>query len=107
VIEKDLAVGIGGIVSADVKLALSGTGVTVHTVIAGLGGRPITGASLRDVIERGRDDVLGEPHFLDLNEGVVDREIARQRERRRSGPTALNVLNDVAGRPARGGGSAP
>jgi pyruvate ferredoxin oxidoreductase alpha subunit len=107
VIEKDLAVGIGGIVSADVKLALNGSGITVHTVIAGLGGRPITGASLRGVIERGRDDVLGEPHFLDLNEGVVDREIARQRELRRSGPTALNVLRDVGGQPARGGWSVP
>jgi pyruvate ferredoxin oxidoreductase alpha subunit len=107
VIEKDLAVGIGGIVSADVKLALNGSGITVHTVIAGLGGRPITGASLRGVIERGRDDVLGEPHFLDLNEGVVDREIARQRERRRSGPTALNVLRDVGIPPAGGGWSVP
>jgi pyruvate ferredoxin oxidoreductase alpha subunit len=100
VVEKDLAVGMGGIVSADVKLALNGSGITVHTVIAGLGGRPITGASLRAVIERGRDDVLEEPHFL-------DREIARQRERRRSGPTALNVLRDVGGPPGRGGWSVP
>jgi pyruvate ferredoxin oxidoreductase alpha subunit len=107
VIEKDLAVGIGGIVSGDVKLALNGSGITVHTVIAGLGGRPITGASLRRVIERGRDDVLEEPHFLDLNEAIVDREIARQREQRRSGPTALNVLRDVGGPPGRGGWSGP
>jgi pyruvate ferredoxin oxidoreductase alpha subunit len=107
VVEKDLAVGIGGIVSGDVKLAINGSGVTVHTVIAGLGGRPITAASLRRVIERGRDDVLEEPHFLDLNEAVVDREIARQRERRRSGPTALNVLRDVGGSPKQGGWSVP
>jgi pyruvate ferredoxin oxidoreductase alpha subunit len=107
VVEKDLAVGMGGIVSADVKLALNGSGITVYTVIAGLGGRPITGASLRRVIERGRDDVLEEPHFLDLDEAVVDREIARQRERRRSGPTALNVLRDVGAPPGRGGWSVP
>ncbi|MEW6681401.1 MAG: transketolase C-terminal domain-containing protein [Nitrospirota bacterium] len=98
VVEKDLALGLGGIVSADVKLAMNASGVAVYTVIAGLGGRPITSASLRDVIERARDDALDEPHFLDLQEGVVDREIARQRERRRSGPAALNVLRDVSGR---------
>jgi pyruvate ferredoxin oxidoreductase alpha subunit len=97
VVEKDLALGLGGIVSADVKLALSALGPAVYTVIAGLGGRPITSASLRAVIERARDDALDEPHFLDLQEGVVDREIARQRERRRSGPAALNVLRDVSG----------
>jgi pyruvate ferredoxin oxidoreductase alpha subunit len=97
VVEKDLAVGMGGIVSADVKLALNASGIAVYTVIAGLGGRPITSASLRGVIERARDDALDEPHFLDLQEGVVDREIARQRERRRSGPSALNVLRDASG----------
>jgi pyruvate ferredoxin oxidoreductase alpha subunit len=98
VVEKDLALGLGGIVSADLKLALNASGTAVYTVIAGLGGRPITGASLRAVIERARDDALDEPHFLDLQEGVVDREVARQRERRRSGPLALNVLRDVGGR---------
>ncbi len=106
VIEKDLALGIGGIVSGDVKLALNGSGVAVHTVIAGLGGRPITGASLNGVIARARDELLDEPHFLDLDEEAVDREIARQRERRRSGPTALNVLRDVSGL-AQGGWSTP
>jgi pyruvate ferredoxin oxidoreductase alpha subunit len=107
VVEKDLAVGMGGIVSGDVKLALNGSGVAVHTVIAGLGGRAITSASLRGVIERARDEVLDEPHFLDLNEGVVDREIIRQRERRRSGPAVLNLLRDVSGTPSHGERSVP
>jgi pyruvate ferredoxin oxidoreductase alpha subunit len=107
VVEKDLAVGMGGIVSGDVKLALNGSGIAVYTVIAGLGGRAITSASLRGVIERARDEVLDEPHFLDLHEGVVDREIARQRERRRSGPAALNVLRDVSGAPSHGERSVP
>jgi pyruvate ferredoxin oxidoreductase alpha subunit len=46
VLEKALAVGIGGIVSADVRMALAGIGLHGYTVIAGLGGRAITRASL-------------------------------------------------------------
>lgn len=42
VVEKDLAVGMGGIVSADVQMALQGLRIPVHTVIAGLGGRSIS-----------------------------------------------------------------
>ncbi len=47
VLEKALAVGIGGIVSANVRMALSGVQLHGYTVIAGLGGRPITKKSLR------------------------------------------------------------
>ena len=42
VLEKALAVGVGGIVSANVRMALSGIQLHGYTVIAGLGGRPIT-----------------------------------------------------------------
>ena len=42
VLEKALAVGIGGIVSANVRMALAGIQLHGYTVIAGLGGRPIT-----------------------------------------------------------------
>ncbi len=47
VLEKCLAVGIGGIVSDGVRKALSGIPLKGYTVIAGLGGRAITRASLR------------------------------------------------------------
>ena len=47
VLEKALAVGIGGIVSANVRMALAGIQLHGYTAIAGLGGRPITKASLR------------------------------------------------------------
>ena len=46
VLEKSLAVGIGGIVSTNVRTACD---VPIYTVIAGLGGRPITRASLAKV----------------------------------------------------------
>src|SRR5208282_2845922 len=49
VLEKALAVGIGGIVSANVRMALAGVTLHGYTVIAGLGGRPITKASLRQL----------------------------------------------------------
>src|SRR5215207_589690 len=47
VLERALAVGIGGIVAANVRMALSGISLHGYTVIAGLGGRAITKASLR------------------------------------------------------------
>jgi pyruvate ferredoxin oxidoreductase beta subunit len=52
VIEKSLAVGIGGIVSHNLRMALSGISLHAYTVVAGLGGRAITKASLRGLFER-------------------------------------------------------
>jgi hypothetical protein len=53
VLEKSLAVGIGGIVSTDVRMALSGIPIG-YTVVAGLGGRPITKKSLHEHVRQGR-----------------------------------------------------
>ena len=50
VLEKALAVGIGGIVANNVRTAVAGLAIDVRTVIAGLGGRPIPGGV------PGRDD---------------------------------------------------
>ena len=44
VLEKSLSVGLGGVVSTDVRLALSGLQLHGYTVVAGLGGRAITKA---------------------------------------------------------------
>ncbi|MDQ0374615.1 hypothetical protein [Cellulomonas humilata] len=79
VIERALAVGAGGIVSGDVRLALAGTGIGQRTVIAGLGGRPVTTTSLRELLGRAVRDELPELTFLDLDTAVVDRELARLR----------------------------
>ena len=49
VLEKSLAVGLGGIVSNNVAASYAGTPDLVHTVIAGLGGRAITRRSLHKV----------------------------------------------------------
>jgi pyruvate ferredoxin oxidoreductase alpha subunit len=95
VVEKDLAVGMGGIVSADVRMALQGEHVPVHTVIAGLGGRSISTASLKQIVRDARAERLSEPHFLDLNMTVVNEELVRRREQRQAGPVAEQVLRAV------------
>jgi pyruvate ferredoxin oxidoreductase alpha subunit len=92
VVEKSLAVGLGGVLASNVRMALRGHGVPVHTAVAGLGGRPITRASLRGIFERAARDELEDITFLDLKWEIVEREVARMSETRRSGPIATNVL---------------
>ena len=65
------------------------------SVIAGLGGRPIMKTSLRGVIEAAFEDRLEPLTFLDLDRGLVDRELNRARQTRRSGPSAENMLRDL------------
>jgi pyruvate ferredoxin oxidoreductase alpha subunit len=100
VLEKSLAPGIGGMVSDGVRKALSGIALKGHTVIAGLGGRPITRESVIDLLWRAERDELGLLSFLDLRRDVVDREIAREQAARRAGPIAENVLRDVSRHPS-------
>ena len=96
VLEKALAVGIGGIVSANVRTALAGQDHRTVTVIAGLGGRPILKSSLAQMITNARAGELPELSFLDLRRDLVERELARARAERRSGPAAENILRDIA-----------
>ncbi|MGC1211800.1 MAG: transketolase C-terminal domain-containing protein [Micromonospora sp.] len=95
VLERAFATGVGGIVTADVRAARPGT--ACHTVVAGLGGRPVTSASLRRMLRDAVTDQLEPLTFLDLHREVVDRELTRAAATRRSGPTAENVLHDLRG----------
>jgi pyruvate ferredoxin oxidoreductase alpha subunit len=95
VLEKSLAVGLGGIVAANVRTSLGGFATPVYAVIAGLGGRAITKASLERVLLDAAADRLEPNTFLDLDRAVVDRVLAREREVRRSGPIAEAVLKQV------------
>lgn len=95
VLEKSLAVGVGGIVAANVRGSWTGPADAVHAVIAGLGGRPITRSSLDRVLREALAGTLDPVTFLDLNREVVDRVLAREREVRRSGPIAESVLRDL------------
>ena len=97
VVERAFAVGIGGIVGQNVRLALSGLPPVVYDVVAGLGGRAITRRSLRTLVEDVQEGRI-EPnrlHFLDLDWKLVERELQRLQETRRSGPHAENILRDV------------
>jgi len=95
VVEKSLAVGLGGILSTDVRMAMSGLHLHGYTVIAGLGGRPILKSSLHRLFEQAGRDELEHVTFLDLNWDVVNRVLDRERAVRRSGSIAENVLRDV------------
>jgi pyruvate ferredoxin oxidoreductase alpha subunit len=101
VLEKCLAVGLGGIVSDGVRKSLSGIVLNGYTVIAGLGGRAITRASLRRLFEDAARDELEQVTFLDLDADLVSFELERERRVRRTGPTAealLRRLGTVASR---------
>lgn len=95
VLEKSLAVGIGGILSTDVRMALSGIQLHGYTVVAGLGGRAITRKSLHKLFRDAEQDVLQPLTFLDLDWDMVNKQLARERAVRRSGPIAENLLRDV------------
>jgi pyruvate ferredoxin oxidoreductase alpha subunit len=96
VVEKAVAPGAGGVVSMDLRMALQGVDCYVKTVIAGLGGRPVTSPGLQSMLRRALKGELADLHFLDLNRGMVDRELARQRRGIATGPVAENLLKDVA-----------
>ena len=95
VLEKSFAVGLGGIVSNNVAASYAGSPELVHTVIAGLGGRAITRRSLHKVFGEAVEGRLEPVTFLDLDHAVVERVLAREREQRRSGPIAENILREL------------
>ncbi len=95
VLEKTFAVGIGGILATDVRTAMGDIALQHYTVVAGLGGRPITRKSLHEVFEKATRDDLPALTFLDLDWTIVNKQLERERATRRSGPTAENILRDV------------
>ena len=95
VLEKSLAVGIGGIVATDVRMAVTGMGLKGYTVVAGLGGRAITVKSLTTLFEKASREELDPVTFLDLDWKVINKQLERERTKRRSGPAAESMLRDV------------
>jgi pyruvate ferredoxin oxidoreductase alpha subunit len=70
VLERAFAVGVGGVVTADLAPALRADQRS-YTVVAGLGGRPVTRASLRDVLGSAVADTLDPLTFLDLRPELI------------------------------------
>jgi pyruvate ferredoxin oxidoreductase alpha subunit len=97
VVERAFAPGIGGIVSSNIRTALSGIQIDIRTVVAGLGGRPVTTNTVSDIIEKSIYGELPEFSFSDLNVELVERELERNLSNRRSGPMAENLLKDLGG----------
>jgi len=99
VVEKSLAVGMGGQLALHVGLALRNVAGApqVHSCVAGLGGRPITRPSLHKLFRRALVQPWEGTHFLDLNEEIIAKELHHVRKVRRSGPTAENILRRLSG----------
>lgn len=78
VMERALAVGLGGILSDGVRESAAGLTLNTYTVIAGLGGRDVTPTSLKQLFEDATLDELEQVTFLDLNADLVARELERE-----------------------------
>ena len=106
VVEKYLAPGLGGILASNVRMALRGLNIPVHTIIAGLGGRAITRKALMRAIQSIDDETaVEEPHFLDLDWPAVNEALRHEGQVRRAGPTAATVLRAVSGTSGGGNGN--
>jgi pyruvate ferredoxin oxidoreductase alpha subunit len=101
VVERAFSLGAGGIVTADLTAAVP-SGVPVHTAVAGLGGRPVTGTALHGLLLDAVAGRLPALTFLDLDTDLVARELAHADAARHSGPTAENVLRHLRGRRTAG-----
>ncbi|MDE2371331.1 MAG: pyruvate ferredoxin oxidoreductase [Burkholderiales bacterium] len=95
VLEKSFSVGLGGVVSTDVRLALHRLGQHGYTVVAGLGGRAIAKASLHRTLREAVADRLEPLTFMDLDRRIVDRHLQREAAQRRTGPIAESLLRDL------------
>jgi pyruvate ferredoxin oxidoreductase alpha subunit len=98
VIDKAIAPGVGGPLANNVDMALRNlpNAPRLHSAVAGLGGRAITKGSLQRMFQAAVVQPWEGTHFLDLNDRVVGREIHQTHKKRRSGPTAENILRRLA-----------
>ena len=95
-LEKAFAVGVGGIVGQNVRLALSGLPAPRSTTsspasAAGRSPRRRCTRLLADALA----DRLGPLTFLDLDLELVERELRSARATARPGPHAENMLRDI------------
>ena len=59
--------------------AIEGMGIKDFTVIAGLGGRPITIASLREYLTNAMQENVERITFLDLETETIEKELSKER----------------------------
>ncbi|HTJ71102.1 MAG TPA: transketolase C-terminal domain-containing protein [Actinospica sp.] len=73
VLERALSTGLGGILTAELAAARAGEGRQRTTVVAGLGGRPVTRKALRTLIADAMARRLPPLSFLDLDHTLLRR----------------------------------
>ena len=89
VMERMVSAGTGGALCLDVMKALKGLAVEQYSVVAGLGGRAVTRASLKKVFNEAFAGTLSDDTvFLDLDQELVTRQLERERSIRHVGPVA-------------------
>lgn len=98
VFDRALGAGSGGVVMMDVVCAVRDMALDVRSVIAGLGGRAITKASVAKVVRDAAAGVLADTTFMDLDEDLVRRQLEREAATRLSGPLPESIIHDVATR---------
>lgn len=99
VIDRTVSPGTGGVLALDVMRSLKGLAVEQSTVVAGLGGRAVTRASLEAVFRRAVDGTLTQdPYFLDLDVALVERQLEREGAARHTGPVPEALNRDVVER---------
>jgi pyruvate ferredoxin oxidoreductase alpha subunit len=71
VIEKAIAVGLGGILFREIELVVKDMNIEIASVIAGLGGRAITVAMLKEylTIQKHESEI-----FLGINDKIIEQE---------------------------------
>ena len=95
-LERALAPGTGGIVTADLRTALAGPRpASCPPWWPAWAAARSRGSRCATLLARAAAGDLEPFSFLDLDAGIVDRELARMRETRRSGPSAENILRDL------------
>jgi pyruvate ferredoxin oxidoreductase alpha subunit len=97
VLDRAIDPGMGGPLASNVSIALHALAdpPILHSAIVGLGGRPVPKTSLHRLFRQATIQPWEGPHFLDLNERVIAREIHRRSKTRRSGPAAEGILKEV------------
>jgi pyruvate ferredoxin oxidoreductase alpha subunit len=75
VVDRALGAGSGGVVMMDVVCAVRDMALDVRSVIAGLGGRAITKASVAKIVRAAAEGVLADTTFMDLDEDLVRRQL--------------------------------
>ncbi len=97
VIDRAIDVGLGGPLAGNVAIALREIPdpPAMHSAIVGLGGRAVPKSALHWLFRQAAVQPWEGPHFLDLSERVVAREIHRRVTPRRAGPAAEAILKQL------------